>query len=132
MIRRPPRSTRTDTLFPYTTLFRSAVRLTTLSRGAAGAGMVADGLPWKAQSVEDRIDKLEKAARAAKLLHDNNQEDEYAVEVAKLYNSLRATWERGLEDSAFVRVIQRHRDYINAKDLKIGRAACGERVCQYG
>src|SRR3546814_12070239 len=29
MIRRPPRSTRTDTLFPYTTLFRS-------SRGFAG------------------------------------------------------------------------------------------------
>src|SRR3546814_2844814 len=26
MIRRPPRSTRTDTLFPYTTLFRSQVR----------------------------------------------------------------------------------------------------------
>src|SRR3546814_12217679 len=26
MIRRPPRSTRTDTLFPYTTLFRSANR----------------------------------------------------------------------------------------------------------
>src|SRR3546814_3747227 len=26
MIRRPPRSTRTDTLFPYTTLFRSAPR----------------------------------------------------------------------------------------------------------
>src|SRR3546814_16831947 len=25
MIRRPPRSTRTDTLFPYTTLFRSAI-----------------------------------------------------------------------------------------------------------
>src|SRR3546814_5672587 len=31
MIRRPPRSTRTDTLFPYTTLFRSV-----------GAGQVAD------------------------------------------------------------------------------------------
>src|SRR3546814_10719858 len=26
MIRRPPRSTRTDTLFPYTTLFRSVLR----------------------------------------------------------------------------------------------------------
>src|SRR3546814_804402 len=26
MIRRPPRSTRTDTLFPYTTLFRSGPR----------------------------------------------------------------------------------------------------------
>src|SRR3546814_3803439 len=27
MIRRPPRSTRTDTLFPYTTLFRSVARV---------------------------------------------------------------------------------------------------------
>src|SRR3546814_8208796 len=27
MIRRPPRSTRTDTLFPYTTLFRSVLKL---------------------------------------------------------------------------------------------------------
>src|SRR3546814_1292406 len=27
MIRRPPRSTRTDTLFPYTTLFRSIIAL---------------------------------------------------------------------------------------------------------
>src|SRR3546814_11248816 len=26
MIRRPPRSTRTDTLFPYTTLFRSVIK----------------------------------------------------------------------------------------------------------
>src|SRR3546814_10169266 len=30
MIRRPPRSTRTDTLFPYTTLFR-AILMTTLA-----------------------------------------------------------------------------------------------------
>src|SRR3546814_20256302 len=29
MIRRPPRSTRTDTLFPYTTLFRSAAAQST-------------------------------------------------------------------------------------------------------
>src|SRR3546814_3075573 len=32
MIRRPPRSTRTDTLFPYTTLFRSTVTPTTTWR----------------------------------------------------------------------------------------------------
>src|SRR3546814_17322764 len=39
MIRRPPRSTRTDTLFPYTTLFRSNV-CTVLWRGwrSADAG----------------------------------------------------------------------------------------------
>src|SRR3546814_4105388 len=34
MIRRPPRSTRTDTLFPYTTLFRSALdTLALIERG---------------------------------------------------------------------------------------------------
>src|SRR3546814_11423480 len=31
MIRRPPRSTRTDTLFPYTTLFRSMMALSKVS-----------------------------------------------------------------------------------------------------
>src|SRR3546814_2444918 len=37
MIRRPPRSTRTDTLFPYTTLFRSrAKRLLSHTAGSAG------------------------------------------------------------------------------------------------
>src|SRR3546814_12480871 len=33
MIRRPPRSTRTDTLFPYTTLFRSPGRAVTRIAG---------------------------------------------------------------------------------------------------
>src|SRR3546814_5217047 len=36
MIRRPPRSTRTDTLFPYTTLFRSSALAGTISL----AGMI--------------------------------------------------------------------------------------------
>src|SRR3546814_19869597 len=35
MIRRPPRSTRTDTLFPYTTLFRSGVDLHARTHGRA-------------------------------------------------------------------------------------------------
>src|SRR3546814_3994006 len=35
MIRRPPRSTRTDTLFPYTTLFRSRERCVLATRGRA-------------------------------------------------------------------------------------------------
>src|SRR3546814_7655069 len=39
MLRRPPRSTRTDTRFPYTTLFRSHALF-----GAAGAGVVGAGL----------------------------------------------------------------------------------------
>src|SRR3546814_3301901 len=38
MIRRPPRSTRTDTLFPYTTLFRSLPN----NRSANSGGRVID------------------------------------------------------------------------------------------
>src|SRR3546814_219981 len=45
MIRRPPRSTRTDTLFPYTTLFRSVDKTDTVSLQTVGirnsVGMVA-------------------------------------------------------------------------------------------
>src|SRR3546814_10981696 len=39
MIRRPPRATRTDTLFPYTTLFRSAHKAE--DEGAVCAEMLA-------------------------------------------------------------------------------------------
>src|SRR3546814_10576486 len=39
MIRRPPRSTRTDTLFPYTTLFRSCGRR---DRGKFDPAVAAD------------------------------------------------------------------------------------------
>src|SRR3546814_12905953 len=55
MIRRPPRSTRTDTLFPYTTLFRSVrpdegfgllrQRLARRPRGRGRAGRGAVGRP---------------------------------------------------------------------------------------
>src|SRR3546814_7147364 len=43
MIRRPPRSTRTDTLFPYTTLFRSAsaARWWSTPRGATSGATAA-------------------------------------------------------------------------------------------
>src|SRR3546814_2406559 len=50
MIRRPPRSTRTDTLFPYTTLFRSIMaafdrclpRSIALSRAMLSTGLAPD------------------------------------------------------------------------------------------
>src|SRR3546814_13662944 len=52
MIRRPPRSTRTDTLFPYTTLFRSEAasyakpsRLVTVKQAAAREDEDGEGQP---------------------------------------------------------------------------------------
>src|SRR3546814_8269642 len=48
MIRRPPRSTRTDTLFPYTTLFRSLA-------GAAVAAVAADDMALGRNPLADRV-----------------------------------------------------------------------------
>src|SRR3546814_3502403 len=47
MIRRPPRSTRTDTLFPYTTLFRSRYNdpITSVIKPAKGSKSAAS-LPY--------------------------------------------------------------------------------------
>src|SRR3546814_13876791 len=52
MIRRPPRSTRTDTLFPYTTLFRSPFR----EQGAEHVG--------KPQGDEEHVGEVAGAERA--------------------------------------------------------------------
>src|SRR3546814_10747636 len=71
MIRRPPRSTRTDTLFPYTTLFRSVSRCLT--------AIFRISIPEYAQSLYDggRCESLEPIsadggpARKAKIAGDS-------------------------------------------------------------
>src|SRR3546814_12577374 len=45
MIRRPPRSTRTDTLFPYTTLFRSPLLLVDVGGATTDVHSVCSGEP---------------------------------------------------------------------------------------
>src|SRR3546814_1618147 len=52
MIRRPPRPTLTDTLFPYTTLFRSSILVDPASI-AAGDTLVIDGSALQAGLVTD-------------------------------------------------------------------------------
>lgn len=94
------------------------VKLVSLSRGPSGTGIVSDGLPWQHASLKDRIDKLEKDGRAARALYDANDEEAYRYAAVGMYNRLRASWERGLEDVLFAGVILRHRDYIDAKNLK--------------
>src|SRR3546814_3968853 len=52
MIRRPPRSTRTDTLFPYTTLFRS---LRTAERRNASAAALGSANPYQGRGSARRL-----------------------------------------------------------------------------
>lgn len=93
-------------------------KMVTLSRAPTGAGVVGDGLPWRASRIPDRIDKMEKAARLAGALYERNDEEEYRNAALPIYGDLRAMWERALEDIVFSGVIHRHRDYIDAKHLK--------------
>src|SRR3546814_1797131 len=62
MIRRPPRSTRTDTLFPYTTLFRSPFRPDPRLGKPPEAGVDPIGRPPLGDDAGDgpgaRIDRL--------------------------------------------------------------------------
>src|SRR3546814_12287250 len=59
MIRRPPRSTRTDTLFPYTTLFRSLLHLLRLELlqavDAVGLAGVRDVLRLRRGAVRGNV-----------------------------------------------------------------------------
>src|SRR3546814_13350805 len=60
MIRRPPRSTRTDTLFPYTTLFRSHAEEDRKRREEAEVRNNADTLLYQTEKLlKEQGDKLE-------------------------------------------------------------------------
>lgn len=88
-----------------------------LTQTGAGTGIVHEGLPWAGQKVSERLDNLEKEARAAAKLYEAQDDEGYAAAVANFYSRLRSTWERALEDRAFCDVVNRHRDYINARNL---------------
>src|SRR3546814_11679502 len=108
MIRRPPRSTRTDTLFPYTTLFRS-------SWPAAAEHARASGLPAR------RHPTIGTAAGGA-------ETGRAAVERPRRWLG-GAHPVRRLQEC---RVVILRCEAIPARPSRqIGRASCRERVCQY-
>src|SRR3546814_11592841 len=127
MIRRPPRSTRTATLFPYTTLFRSRrsrsarriiVRL--LHGIADRVGFLLHGV---ACSVGFLLDRLAKALRP--FLHRALGFVELGAQLGKLafaieFSSQVAQVALGLACPASDRARN-----------QIGKASCWERVCKY-
>src|SRR3546814_3556392 len=64
MIRRPPRSTRTDTLFPYTTLFRSLVLQHVMRKEGAYLGTKGAGEQQRnqQQQSDEQEDGLHRAS----------------------------------------------------------------------
>src|SRR3546814_4943516 len=92
MIRRPPRSTRTDTLFPYTTLVRSSAqrqrengerRVLVRARGEDGAihqHQIAD-LPGLAIAVDHRRPRVRPHSRGAQFM---DRSEEHTSELQSL------------------------------------------------
>src|SRR3546814_5455876 len=64
MIRRPPRSTRTDTLFPYTTLFRSTLSEEEYLDKQEEFGEDAFTAKIGAEAMKDMLGALDIAARS--------------------------------------------------------------------
>src|SRR3546814_3830361 len=96
MIRRPPRSTRTDTLFPYTTLFRSVHRRApprprsaqgrAADRSAAAdqarAGRDADGA--RAACLNAGLGRIARGSLASRRAHANSRSEEHTSELQSL------------------------------------------------
>src|SRR3546814_15240930 len=112
MIRRPPRSTRTDTLFPYTTLFRSECRFA--GKAAQHPGV---GIEHLAENVKIG-DTFSLGMRAD---GGNESAPEAVVDVLGGVDAKALDMERGYPLLV---------DVDHPGEDKIGRASCRERVCQ--
>src|SRR3546814_2752387 len=85
MIRRPPRSTRTDTLFPYTTLFRSADARRGDDETAALVGVVGAGQPDAEMGlVEGVLGEADRGEQAADGAGDLVRSEEHTSELQSL------------------------------------------------
>src|SRR3546814_11888631 len=140
MVRRPPRSTRTDTLFPYTTLFRSLTRQAVQTHAAARLHReiepFAVGRPLRAAltAVDDQTDFAGGAARDVerpdvRLLHIAFGRGEFALEPRIGDRPAIGRPARRAFDSQGARGLRARlgRD-VDPSAVEIGRAACRERV----
>src|SRR3546814_2124599 len=84
MIRRPPRSTRTDTLFPYTTLFRSdRVGKLRQPAGDGGPGQPADQQVRRRLSGQALLRRL-RVRRRGRAAGDRPRSEEHTSELQSL------------------------------------------------
>src|SRR3546814_2099533 len=66
MVRRPPRSTRTDTLFPYTTLFRSPAHIALAEGAVASVVETYVGEGWSNRLTQIELARSARQARSAR------------------------------------------------------------------
>src|SRR3546814_19623499 len=119
MIRRPPRSTRTDTLFPYTTLCRSA-RLELLHHRGPGEELRHRAGPEQRRRRIDRLARSHVGKTLALRQHRPvaaHDDDDRARDPPAVERIAPAPVEPGLDAPG---------------REQIGSAPCRDRVCPYG
>src|SRR3546814_12352807 len=137
MIRRPPRSTRTDTLFPYTTLCRSQFVIPPAVPARAIDAPNCSTSRFRAEREADWIafdlllTKLEK--KGAKALTSDE-----LLQLPLLYRATLSSLSIARATS-LDKALLGHLEALSIRGYflvygvreKIGRASCRERVCQY-
>src|SRR3546814_12431819 len=120
MIRRPPRSTRTDTLFPYTTLFRS------IGRDTGSAVVISHHKCTMPENFGRSPETLARIDRGA-------SEQTVDFDVYPYAASSTALLPDRLRDDMPVQISSSEPfpELAGSMLAEIGRASCRERVCQY-
>src|SRR3546814_9066908 len=139
MIRRPPRSTRTDTLFPYTTLFRSVQSLLIADRSGEDYSEVTDELVAADVLVELRRAETITFLIDGDRLLDNRRRHNHKAEIAQIAQALNEAG--ALAENQRVAVVITKIDLVaespnsarvmgDFEELRDGRASGRGRVCQ--
>lgn len=81
-------------------------------------GYVKPGLPFEHQKYTERIDNLEKAQAKLAMTWPTYPSEEDRRAMKNVYNELRATLERVIQDVVFNGVIKRYRDWIRVDALE--------------
>src|SRR3546814_12999182 len=119
MIRRPPRSTRTDTLFPYTTLFRST--------GLGSNRLFGDAelQPMRGQlAVLLPQPEVDYALETSRGIYMFSRSDGIILGGTADYGN----WSTEVDPATNAALLSLHADI--ARNIQIGRAPWRERVCQ--
>src|SRR3546814_16840387 len=110
MIRRPPRSTRTDTLFPYTTLFRSVLLLDEPCSALD---------PISTAKIEELIAEIKSEYTVVIVTHNMQQAARCSEYTAYMY--LGELMEFGETDQIFVKQARKETEDYRSEEHRVGK-----------
>src|SRR3546814_21172012 len=124
MLRRPPGSTRTDTLFPYTTLFRSTLYITHPACHLHEMGSWHPECPGRLDAINDRL----VASGLMDFITEQTAVPATDADLLRVHGPGYIAYLR--EHAPIEGYFQVDPDTVMNPHTQIGRASCRERGCQ--